>query len=124
MSNIINVERMKKHKMERTGEFDLQMEDMGIDFKVIKKGGQCFTIPTIVHTVPPIEENPRTEPILHGDEKKLWEAGEKLLKSTGMEEYITYTSVNMKYFGIKRPIGINWKKWNQDHNIKSVVEEW
>lgn len=124
MSNIIAVERMKQRGMERTGEFDLQMEDMGIDFKVIGLGGWCFTLPTIMHTVPPIEKNPRTEPILHGEETALWKDGlEKLLKLPA-GPYVTYTSINKKYFGMKRPIGINWNRWNNDHGISSIIEEW
>lgn len=124
MSNIINVNRMKARGMERTGEFDLQMEDMGIDFKVIGLGGWCFTIPTIMHTVPPIEKNPRTEPLLHGDEKALWRDGMEKLMKMEAGPYTTYTSLNKRYFGIQRPIGINWIKWNADHGLKSIVEEW
>lgn len=124
MSNILNVERMKRHGMERTGEFDLQMEDMGIDFKVIGLGGWCFTLPTFVHSVPPIEKNPRTEPILHGEEKMLWKDGLEKLMKLPAGSYVTYSSVNMKYFGMKRPIGINWNKWNADHNLEPIVEEW
>lgn len=124
MSNIVNVQRMKKHGMERTGEWDKQSEDMGTTFMVLENGGQCFTIPTIVHTVPPIENNPRTEPILHGDEKNLWKEAEEKILSHPVGQYVTYTSANMKYFGRKRPVGVNWNRWNADHNIKSVVEEW
>lgn len=124
-SNIVNVNRMKKHGMERTGEFDLQMEDMGIAFKVIERGGWCFTLPTIMLTLPTMDANPRTEPAIHGDERSLWEDGLKKLMKYESGQYVTYTKANKKYFGdFKRPVGIDWNHWNTDHNQKSIIEEW
>lgn len=124
-SNIINVNRIKARGMERTGEFDLQMEDMGFSFQVISKGGWCFTLPSFLHTVPPIEENPRTEILLHGgEEKPLWKDGLTKLLKLKAGSYVTYTSANMRYFGMSRPVGINWNKWNVDHGIQPIIEEW
>jgi hypothetical protein len=100
------------------------MKDMGFCASVLGKGGWLFRLPTILHTVPPIEENPRTEPIVHGDENKLWEAGTELILKSPIGQYLTYTGANKEYFKKARPVGINWKRWNLDHNMPMLTEEW
>ena len=124
MSNIINVKRIHKHGMERTGAYDLQMEDMGACATILGKGGWLFRLPTILHTVPPVEENPRTEPLVHGEESGLWKAGTDVILQSPIGPYLTYINTQKKYFGKPRPAGINWKRWNEDHGISTIVEEW
>lgn len=76
-------------------------------------------------TLPTMDANPRTEPAIHGDEHSLWEDGLKKLMQYKSGQYVTYTKANKKYFGdFKRPVGIDWNRWNTDHNQKSIIEEW
>ena len=124
MSNIINVKRVAKYGMGHTGDYDMQMEDMGFCASVLGKGGMLFRLPTILHTVPSIEVNPRTEPLVHGDEKELWRSGTEVILRSAIGPYLTYTGANKKYFKTARPVGINWKRWNEEHGQKTITEEW
>ena len=122
-TNIINVFRMKSFGMERTGKWDKQSEDLGTTFMILNKGGWCFTIPNCVYSAP-MKNNPRTEPILHGDENNLWDEAEKLLLADPVGEYLTYAKTESVCGGRRRPQGVNWNKWNKDHNLTSIIEEW
>lgn len=126
-ANIVGVSRMKKHKLERTGMFDKQMEDMGIDFQILEKRGQLFSLPSVIYAVPAMKDNERTEPRIQGcvgNTKPLWDDGLEKLMTFDTGKYVTFTSRNKEFNGDHQPVGINWQKYNKAYGMKSIVEEW
>ncbi len=125
-ANIINVERMKELGIERDGSFDRGMEDLGQCFNVLKKGGRCFVLPSFIINTPDFKINQRTEEILHKYDagKSVFDDGLDKLSEMGCYEYVRFTSRNVKQFGGKNPCGINYQKWNKDHDTESVIEYW
>lgn len=121
---IVDVNRARKLSCLRTGRYDVHCEDIGFCERILSKGGDLFKLPSFLIGVPSHEVNPRTETrIQKKSPDVLWHEAEELLLDSYIGPYLSYTTAS-HVDGLKRPTGIDWKKYHKAHGTKIVVEEW
>lgn len=122
---ILNVKRAYEIGAIRTGDYDMQAEDIAYCANVLEHGGTLFRLPSFVYDVPDEVTNKRTEVILHaaeGDEKFLCTETAKMLKKTVIGDCLLTTAKFND--GTPRYFTVNWKKYNKKYGTHPIIEEW